>query len=112
MELLAVIAVLGIIAAIAVLSIGGIIEKSRRDVCDANTSEVGRQYERHLHLEKVEHSEAVFGQFLMDFGEEVCPVLLMGLFIMLMVRCVAVFILKNRRGMRMMKTMMMYLFYE
>ncbi|WP_396126082.1 type II secretion system protein [Cytobacillus firmus] len=39
-EVLAVIAVLGIITAIALLSIGGIIEKSRRDVCDANTVEI------------------------------------------------------------------------
>ncbi|MBG9543263.1 hypothetical protein ABE29_10815 [Cytobacillus firmus] len=73
-ELLAVIAVLGILAAIAVLSIGGVIEKTRRDVCNANTAEVERQYERHLHLEGVEHSEAAFGQLLLDFGEEVCPV--------------------------------------
>ncbi|MFE4525530.1 hypothetical protein ACFRCQ_26045 [Cytobacillus firmus] len=64
----------GLLLPFTVLSIGGVIEKTRRDVCDANTSEVGRQYERHLHLEKVEHSEAVFGQFLIDFGEEVCLV--------------------------------------
>ncbi|KAF0821736.1 hypothetical protein KIS1582_4500 [Cytobacillus firmus] len=72
-ELVAVIAVLSIIAFITVLSIGGIIEKSRRDVCDVNTAEVKRQYERHLHLDETEHSDVVFIQFLMDFGENVCP---------------------------------------
>ncbi|MGM0777897.1 MAG: type IV pilin protein [Bacillota bacterium] len=72
-ELLAVIAVLGNLAAIAVLSIGGIIEKSRRDVCDANTVEFERQYERNLHLDGIEHSDVVFVQFLMGFGENVCP---------------------------------------
>lgn len=72
-EVLAVIAVLGIIAAIALLSIGGIIEKSRRDVCDANSVELEKQYERHLHLDGIEHSDVVFVQFLMGFGEKVCP---------------------------------------
>ncbi|WP_404322744.1 hypothetical protein LG298_24050 [Cytobacillus firmus] len=52
--------------------IGDIIEKSRRDVCDANTVEVKRQYERQLHLDGKEYSDVVFVQFLMDFGESAC----------------------------------------
>lgn len=73
-EVLAVITILGILAAIAVVSVVGSIEKSRQEVCHANVQELERYYEAYLALESIEHSDAVFVQYLNDYGEDICPI--------------------------------------
>ncbi|GLB58988.1 type II secretion system protein [Cytobacillus sp. NCCP-133] len=72
-EVIVVIAILGIIATIAMPSVLGIIETSKVDVCHVNVSEVERHYEAYLELESVEHSNAVFVQYLHSYDGEICP---------------------------------------
>lgn len=72
-ELMAVITIIGILAAIAVLSVTGIIEKSKEDVCGVNALRVERMYEMHLTLNSIEHSDVVFTQHLLEYGEGICP---------------------------------------
>lgn len=72
-EVLAVLVILGILAAIAVPSIVGLIEKSKEDICVANRVELRKLYDRHLALEDEEDSEVVFREFLLIEDFEVCP---------------------------------------
>lgn len=70
---MAVLTIIGILSAIAVLSVTGIIEKSKEDVCDVNTLRVERMYEMHLTLNSIEHSDVVFTQHLLEYGKDICP---------------------------------------
>jgi prepilin-type N-terminal cleavage/methylation domain-containing protein len=72
-EVMVVIIVLGIVAGIAVLSVTGTIEKSRKDVCDVNVLQMKRMYETYLDLESMEHSDVVFNQYFQEYREEICP---------------------------------------
>jgi prepilin-type N-terminal cleavage/methylation domain-containing protein len=62
-EVITVVAILGVISGIAVLSVMGIIEKSRRDVCNVNVIQFERMYESFLDLEGIEHSNIIFAQY-------------------------------------------------
>lgn len=72
-EVMAVITIIGILAAIAVLSVTGIIEKSKEDVCDVNTLRVEKMYEMQLTLNSIEHSDVIFSQHLLEYGDDICP---------------------------------------
>jgi len=72
-ELLAVIVILGIIAAIAVPSVIHLLEKSKEDVCLANLTELKRQYELKLELESIEHTDLVFKKYLLENNDYICP---------------------------------------
>ncbi|GAE28182.1 hypothetical protein JCM9140_4389 [Halalkalibacter wakoensis JCM 9140] len=65
-EILVVVVMIGIIAAIAVPLFIGVIEKAEEDVCGVNVMHVERGYERWLVLEDVEHSELVFSQYVVE----------------------------------------------
>lgn len=74
-ELLAVIVILGILAAIAVPAYGHFMDEYKEDLCEVNRVEMARIYGEYLDIEQVEHSSAVFTEFshtMMD--GEVCPV--------------------------------------
>jgi type II secretory pathway pseudopilin PulG len=72
-EVIVFVAILGIFSGIAVLSILGIIEKSRRDVCNVNVIHLERMYVAYLELEGIEHSNVIFVQYQQDYGEDICP---------------------------------------
>lgn len=72
-ELLAVLAILGIILSIAVPTIGSVIEEAKVDACSVSRSELERKYEMGLSLEVKDHSDVIFSSFLNEFGESVCP---------------------------------------
>jgi len=72
-EVLAVIVILGILAAVAWLSVGGLIEKAEKDVCDSSILEIERQYETFLELESIERSDLFFAEFLSGYDGRVCP---------------------------------------
>ncbi|WP_010175464.1 type IV pilin protein [Bacillus coahuilensis] len=72
-ELLAAVAILGVLSAIAVVSYFGIKENTERDVCDANLLQLEKDYGRHLVLEELDHSDGLFGQFLVGY-DEICPI--------------------------------------
>ncbi|GGM32017.1 hypothetical protein GCM10011351_17740 [Paraliobacillus quinghaiensis] len=65
-EVLSVLVILGVIAAIAVPSVYGIIENSKREVCYVNQAEIERMYEDYLVLEELEHSDQRFTNYLRD----------------------------------------------
>jgi prepilin-type N-terminal cleavage/methylation domain-containing protein len=71
-ELIVVIAILGIIAAIAVPRLAGFKSMAEERVCAANRKTVERLYSTFL-LEN-EHRESTFYQFLSENFDEVCPV--------------------------------------
>ncbi|OIJ11259.1 hypothetical protein BKP37_16585 [Anaerobacillus alkalilacustris] len=72
-EVLAVIVILGILAAVAVPSVMGLIENSKEEVCNVNMVRLERMYETELALKGIEHSEAKFSQYLQEYGEDICP---------------------------------------
>jgi len=71
-ELIIVIAILGIIAAIAVPRLSGFKSMAEERVCATNRKTVERLYNTFL-LEN-EHGESTFNQFLIENFDEVCPV--------------------------------------
>jgi prepilin-type N-terminal cleavage/methylation domain-containing protein len=72
LEVLAVITILGILAAVAVPSIIGLIEKTEQDVCAANLIQLEKWYERYLVLEDINHLDVVFAQYLQEYSDEMC----------------------------------------
>ncbi|TYS69697.1 prepilin-type N-terminal cleavage/methylation domain-containing protein [Sutcliffiella horikoshii] len=73
-EILAVLVILGILAAIAVPSVLGHIEKTESDVCYVNSSELEKSYHQQLMLKGKDHSDIEFTSFLVEHDEYVCPV--------------------------------------
>ena len=71
-ELIVVIAMLGIIAALAVPRLIGFKSKAEERVCDTNRKTVERMYNT-IPLED-EHGEGAFDQFLIKNFNKVCPV--------------------------------------
>lgn len=73
-EVIVVVVIIGILAAIAVPSILGLVDRTKEDVCDANRFEVKRLYHYHLSLVDSDHTDLLFQQFLQEFDQAVCPV--------------------------------------
>lgn len=71
-ELIVVIAILGIIAAIAVPRLAGLKSMAEERVCDANRKTVETMYSTFL-LEN-DHEDNIFNQFIIENFDEVCPV--------------------------------------
>ena len=63
LELLAVIVIMGILAAIAVPVYGHFMNEYKEDLCEVNRVEMARLYGEFLDIEQVEHSSAAFTQF-------------------------------------------------
>ncbi|MFC4386574.1 prepilin-type N-terminal cleavage/methylation domain-containing protein [Gracilibacillus marinus] len=73
-ELLAVIAILGIILAIAIPSISNIVESSRKDVCAENRLMVSKNYRDYLAIEDKTSSTIIFKEFVqLRYDEVRCP---------------------------------------
>ncbi len=70
-ELIVVIAILGIIAAIAVPRLSGYKGMAEEKVCSANRKTAERLYSAFL-LEN-DHEDSIFTQFLMENFDRVCP---------------------------------------
>jgi prepilin-type N-terminal cleavage/methylation domain-containing protein len=70
-ELIVVIAILGIIAAIAVPRLTGFKSMAEETVCAANRKTVERMYSAFL-LEN-DHEDSMFNQFLIENFDEICP---------------------------------------
>lgn len=73
-ELLTVIVILGILMSIAVLSVLGVTERTESEVCEANRLELGRYYRVHLIFESKVHTSTAFKEFMLGYGNEICPV--------------------------------------
>jgi prepilin-type N-terminal cleavage/methylation domain-containing protein len=72
-ELIVVIAILGIIAAIAVPRLAGFRSKAEESVCAANLKTVERMYTAYLGEKDIGHEDSLFDQFVIENFDEVCP---------------------------------------
>lgn len=73
-ELLAMIVILGIVASIASLGIGNLVEAKKADICDSTRLEVKNHYVRHLSLHDVDHSQVIFDEFVLEnLDGVICP---------------------------------------
>ena len=72
-EMIVVISIIAILGAIAIPSFIGYTEKAKKEVCKVNCLELERMYETYLTMEGIEHSEAVFAQYLHEYGGNICP---------------------------------------
>jgi len=72
-EVLAVVVILGILAAIAVPGVIGLIEKTQEDVCEGNRVELESKYKTHLTISGLEHSDVIFMEYIRQYGEVDCP---------------------------------------
>jgi prepilin-type N-terminal cleavage/methylation domain-containing protein len=70
-ELIVVIAILGIIAAIGVPRLAGFRSMAEERVCSANCNTVERMYSAFLLGN--DHEDSIFNQFLIENFDEVCP---------------------------------------
>ena len=74
-ELLTVIVIMVILAAIAVPVYGHFMDEYKEDLCEVNRVEMARLYGEYLDIEQVEHSSAAFVQFSQSMLDgDVCPV--------------------------------------
>ena len=72
-KLIIVIAILGIIAAIAVPRLAGFRSMAEKRVCAANRKTVEKIYSAFLVEMDIDHEDSIFNQFLIDNFDEVCP---------------------------------------
>ena len=72
-ELIVVIAILGILAAVAVPRLAGFRSMAEESVCAANRKTVERMYSAFLVEKDIDHESSLFDQFVIDNFDEVCP---------------------------------------
>lgn len=72
-ELIIVIAILGIIAVIAVPRLTGFKSMAEERVCASNRKTVERMYSAFLLENDIDHEDSVFSQFISENFKEVCP---------------------------------------
>ncbi|WP_051531158.1 type II secretion system protein [Clostridiisalibacter paucivorans] len=72
-ELVVVIAIMGILAVVAIPRLAGFRNKAEESVCAANRKTVERMYSAYLIENDMDHSDSIFNQFLIDNFDEICP---------------------------------------
>ena len=73
-ELLAIIVISSILMSIAVISVIGITKQTEKEVCEANQSELERNYRMQLIIENKVLTITAFNEFLLSYGDEICTV--------------------------------------
>ena len=71
-ELIIVIAILGILATITIPYFVRYVEKANKEVCNFNCLQSEKLYNTYLEIEEIEHSEVIFTKFL-EVYDELCP---------------------------------------
>ncbi len=72
-ELIVVMGILGIVAAVAVSRLIGFKSKAKDGVCTANQKTVERMYSAYLLENDMDYSDSIFNQFLVENFDEICP---------------------------------------
>ena len=72
-ELIIVIAMLGILLSISVPAFSGVKEKANERVCSVNCLQLEKMYVIYLEMKALQHSDMVFGEYLINFKSNVCP---------------------------------------
>lgn len=73
-ELIIMIAILGIIASISFLRLPGLRSKAEENVCAANRKTVERTYITLLTEQEIDHVNIIFNKFLIENFDEICPI--------------------------------------
>lgn len=72
-ELIAVVAILGILAAVAIPRLAGFRRKAGERVCVANRKTMEKMYSMYLLKNDIDHEDSLFYRFVIDNFDEVCP---------------------------------------
>lgn len=72
-ELIIVIAILGIISAVLVPSLLGTTERAKKKVCSVNSIKAEKMYEIYLYEEGEEHSKIIFDKYVQQYEKDICP---------------------------------------
>ncbi|EKN62767.1 hypothetical protein P9E76_11825 [Schinkia azotoformans] len=56
------------------LSVMGVTEHAQKEACEVNRLELGGNYRVHLIVESKVHTSTAFKEFLLAFGNKICPV--------------------------------------
>lgn len=72
-ELVLVIAILGILAFMAVPSYANYRKDTEAKICNFNCLQLEKMYEIDLGMQNIQHSEGVFQQFLAEYRGKICP---------------------------------------
>ena len=73
MELIIVIAILGILAAIAMPRLSGFSDVAEKAVCDSSCKDIEKLYEAWLKVNKSEHTDLAFEEFMIGYYSGECP---------------------------------------
>ncbi|MDP5274744.1 type II secretion system protein [Chengkuizengella axinellae] len=72
-ELLMIVVILGVLAAISVPKITDLLQQTAESVCEYSRHEFESKYTKQLQTEHFEHSEMLFSQFLVNYELKMCP---------------------------------------
>jgi prepilin-type N-terminal cleavage/methylation domain-containing protein len=72
-EVIVVLVIIGILAAVSIPSFLGYIENAEVEVCNVNTLQLESMYTAHLTLGNIDHSDVTFTQYIQEYGQEICP---------------------------------------
>ena len=72
-EIILVISIIGILAAVFVPSAVHQVNKAKEAVCWQNRLTLQEAYARHLEQEGVEHSQGIINEFIIQYEENLCP---------------------------------------
>lgn len=72
-EVIVVIAILGMLAGIAAPRFSGYVQHAKQAVCASNLGTVDRFYVAKIEMDELEHTDLVFEAFLMDYEDDLCP---------------------------------------
>jgi len=64
---------MAILAAVAVPSFVAYTEKAKEQVCNINFLQFERMLNTYMTLEHINHTDAVFVQYLQEFWQDICP---------------------------------------
>lgn len=72
-ELIVVIAIISILAAVLVGNYAGYVKEAKESICNTNCVKLERMYQAHLDMKNIQHSDLVFEQYLQKYGKIRCP---------------------------------------
>jgi len=72
-EIMMVVAIMAVLVAVMIPSFASYKETLKVGVCDFKCSQAEEMYEVYLTMKDLNHTENLFTQFLVEYGEDICP---------------------------------------